>query len=541
MPSLIFRTRFFPLAALAAAVLTVAAGTPAAAATITWESAQNITDDSDVLTTGSLVYAYNFGEEGVVTNTTVNGVVFAAFGVPGFGLQSVTLDDVTISEFPAFISSGSFFTTSPPFSNLSTQYRNLLGSYATATDPSTITLALGGLTPGKAYDFQWWTNHSANAPVSTTAFASNSISLTSNTDGVDGSVGQFAIGRFTASGTTQSIDFSSGGFDFPLINGFQLRLIASGPNALIWNTTDGTWNTTSTVWTTGTGGNLAFIDGDSVTFSGTGGGVVTLSGSIQPSSIEVSATSGTYSFVSSAGNLLTGTTGLAKSGGGTLILSGSNAFTGATTVTGGVLLVNGVLSSTTTTVSAVFGGAGTVGGDVQMAAGGTLAPGATVGSTGTLTMNSLSGSDYTIAMQITGTGAGQYDQIVTLGNLAYSGTLNMQMSGGAYTPGDTFDLFAFATTSGTLSGIDMAGSSDGWENLTWFAPGQAGVGTYDYGAGIWQSSWATVDGQARKLLFNQNDGSIMVVPEPSTFVMAGGALAGYRLLRRRRRAGSAAG
>ena len=145
--------------------------------------------------------------------------------------------------------------------------------------------------------------------------------------------------------------------------------------------------------TTGTGGTLAFTNGDSVTFSGPGGGIVTISGSMQPSSITVSATSGTCTFVSSAGNLLAGTTGLAKSGGGTLILSDGEAFTGSTAITGGSLLVEGVLSSTTTTLSGgLLGGSGTVGGAVQIAAGGTIAPGEAPGGTSILTLGSLSGT-----------------------------------------------------------------------------------------------------------------------------------------------------
>jgi autotransporter-associated beta strand protein len=155
---------------------------------------------------------------------------------------------------------------------------------------------------------------------------------------------------------------------------------AAGPNALIWNTTSGTWNTSATNWlVSGSGSPVAYTQGDSVTFSGTGGGIVTISGSMQPSSITVSATSGTYTFVSSAGNLLTGTTGLAKSGGGTLILSGSSAFSGSTAITGGTIragadgalgtgtlsLAGGTIASADSTARTFTNGV-TVGGDVTV-------------------------------------------------------------------------------------------------------------------------------------------------------------------------------
>jgi autotransporter-associated beta strand protein len=309
---------------------------------------------------------------------------------------------------------------------------------------------------------------------------------------------------------------------------------APGPNALIWNTTTGTWNTTNTVWTTGTGGTLTFSNGDSVTFSGTGGGTVTLSGSLQPSSITVSATSGTYTFISSAGNLLTGTTGLAKSGGGTFILSGTSGFTGTTSITGGALLVNGVLSSATTTVAGgLLGGSGTVSGAVQMAAGGTIAPGAAPGGTGILTLGSLSGTGGAFAMDITGTGAGQYDRLVIGGNLDYSGNTLQISFMGTYADGTAWDLFDFTTKSGTLAGISPIVADSAYNGLTW-SLASTSSSNYDqrYGAGIWLSSWGS---NGQRFIFNQADGVLTVVPEPSTFVLAGVGLGGYAISRWRRR------
>jgi len=309
--------------------------------------------------------------------------------------------------------------------------------------------------------------------------------------------------------------------------GFRLASAAT----LVWNTTSGTWNTTSTVWTTIDGGTNAFTDGATVVFSGTGGGVVTISGSIQPSSITVSATSGTYSIVSSAGNLLVGMTSLSKRGGGTLVLSGSNAFTGATSVAGGTLLVNGVLSSGTTTVSTgLLGGSGTVSGAVQLAAGGTIAPGAAVGSTGILTMNSLSGTSSTIAMEITGTAPGTGHDKIVANSLAYSGaTLSLSLTG-SYANGTAFDLFDFTINSGTLAGIaPLTASLPAYNGLNWrLATTSTSIFDQRYGSGVWVSDWGS---NGQRFIFRQADGVLTVVPEPSTFGMAGAGLAGCALLR----------
>lgn len=66
----------------AIAVAFVGAAEPVSAATIIWGSPTTVAGDSDVDTTGTLVYAYNIGPSGVQA-TTINGVVFNALAFPG--------------------------------------------------------------------------------------------------------------------------------------------------------------------------------------------------------------------------------------------------------------------------------------------------------------------------------------------------------------------------------------------------------------------------------------------------------------------------
>jgi autotransporter-associated beta strand protein len=63
----------------------------------------------------------------------------------------------------------------------------------------------------------------------------------------------------------------------------------------------------------------------------------------------------------------TGAKSVTKTGDGTLVLSGTSSYTGATSVSAGTLLISGALGNTAVSVAndAVFGGTGTVGGDVS--------------------------------------------------------------------------------------------------------------------------------------------------------------------------------
>jgi hypothetical protein len=201
---------------------------------IVWGSPQTVSGDSDVSTNGSLVYALTFGGTAAPSSATVNGVTFSPFTIPGGFPTTVTVGSVTLTESPGFLlGSNSFGTASTPFSGLSTDYKTILGSGAYANEPTSITVSLNGLANGQDYEVQWWTNNAANITpqfgggfTDTTATAFNTVTLDANTTNTVGGLGQYAIGTFTASGTTQAFLLSetSGGFN-PLINAMQVRAV----------------------------------------------------------------------------------------------------------------------------------------------------------------------------------------------------------------------------------------------------------------------------------------------------------------------------
>jgi hypothetical protein len=193
------------------------------AANIVWGSPQQITGDTDVSTQGTLIGAFNVGDTGV-PSTTVNGVTFQSFAAPG-GNGSSGNFTMTAGGGGVFNSNTDGGSTMPPFSNLSAGYQTLLSSYVTPLF-SPVSLTISGLVVGKLYEFQFWSNLSSQMfGYQITATGGNSsVTLSSNTGGAEGGLGQFVKGTFTADATTQVISFLGDG-DGGFLNGFALRQI----------------------------------------------------------------------------------------------------------------------------------------------------------------------------------------------------------------------------------------------------------------------------------------------------------------------------
>jgi autotransporter-associated beta strand protein len=166
------------------------------------------------------------------------------------------------------------------------------------------------------------------------------------------------------------------------------------------------------------------------------------------------------------GVLIDGTASLSvlKRGTGTWTLNGANTYSGLTTVSNGTLVINGQVGPGDVSVltGATLGGTGVISSLVTIAAGGTIAPGASIG---TLTINNsltLSAGSIT-SMEINKT-AGTSDQIAGLTSITYGGTLAIANLSGTLTTNDTFNLFNSTSHAGVFSAISPTSPGAG---LAW--------------------------------------------------------------------------
>jgi hypothetical protein len=191
--------------------------------------------------------------------------------------------------------------------------------------------------------------------------------------------------------------------------------------------------------------------------------------------------------------------------------------------TGNQLVVNGTLTVNTLTVSTgnFLSGSGTIGGAVTV--NGTLSPGQ---SPGTLTFLNTLGLGGDTIMEIDGTAGagitGGYDFVNLTGAgaagvLTYGGVLTLDLGTIFGTGSYSWDLFSFASETGTFTGITLSDQYSG--------------SFMNDGFGVWSAS---TNAGNESWTFTQSTGelALTVVPEPRAALLGGIGL--LMLLRRRR-------
>ena len=460
------------LAEPAANLPVLAAGTMSASlpATTHWHAPRTIASSSEVCSQGSLVIARQatFSSAGGHPDQTVNGVPFLGTVNTANG-ATFALAGQTAHNASLFASAKTLSGPDAP------AYQKILaGAWLGNTAP--ITASVSGLTPGKDYLVQLWANDFrkfTNARTETVAGSSGPNVhapelhyLTGNGTNDGSGTGQFAIGTFTATGTSAGFDLT--GNESSQLNAFQLRDITATGYDVIWNnaTTSMNWNSSDANWTGGVWNNSPV---NNAIFGLTGAGVVTLEGPVTARSLTFTApgytlTGGGISLARSQtlvahadATIITpiASDTLTKTGTGTLTLAGSSSCTGVATVSDGALAVTGGLAASggiAVGPGAVLSGTGSMTA-VTISSGATLAPG--LGDTpGTLTVGTLTLDPGSVAKLRIGTTS---DSVQVSGDLVLNGTLQLVDTGSA-----TSGIHTLFHYSGTLTGVPLVAAPTGF-------------------------------------------------------------------------------
>jgi len=243
-------------------------------------------------------------------------------------------------------------------------------------------------------------------------------------------------------------------------------------------------------------------------------GQVTISANIDLNSalrrITVADSDQTTTEVVISGNISSETGSISKEGAGTLVLGGTNTYTGNTTVRAGTLLINGsTASSSAVNVSsgATLGGNGTAAGAVSIS--GTLAPGNSIGSlnTGDLTLSSTGILGIELGRS-GGTPVSDRTNVTGTVTLVSGANLNLTLYTGLTNP-VTNDIFFLVINDG-LDAI-----TGQFAKLNGSAQTLSEGSKFNWNGQVWKITYrANFEGTPS--FTEGNDLAIQVVPEPAS-------------------------
>lgn len=371
------------------------------------------------------------GEDGTVTITGTGSSWTSAadFSVGFSGTGSLTVSDggsLAVRSFSVGTVSGSGTAT------LSGETTSVTTSGGASVSRGSLTLSNGATLDviSGAGNFSIAGSSSGNGALNIGAASGSAAAAAGN---LNAARVHFGLGTGTLVFNHTGTDYS---FGLAIRYNGSLRF-ESGTTKLTGDNSDFTGSTTIT------GGTLQIGDG------GTSGNIA---GNIANDSVLIFNRSNALSY----GGVISGTGTLTKAGAGALTLTGTNTFSGGTTITGGLLTVNGSTGEIVLN-GGTLGGSGTVG-NVTANSGSTIAPGNSIGTLNVSGDTSFaSGTFYDVEVD----NAGNSDRIAATGTVTIDSGATVRVSaengtddGSTYNASTTYTIITGGTAvTGTFGSV----------------------------------------------------------------------------------------
>ncbi|MGC4013513.1 MAG: autotransporter-associated beta strand repeat-containing protein [Luteolibacter sp.] len=307
-----------------------------------------------------------------------------------------------------------------------------------------------------------------------------------------------------------------------------ITLEVGAPISITWlnGSADSTWNVgTSQNWyEIGALDYTGFYTADNVVFddNAVGAQIINISEAVFPGAISVANNSTSYEFT---GSPISGSTGLTKSGFGSLVLNSTNAYTGTTTLGGGYVRVGSTNALGTGTViynsgalSAATGLPASLGNAITYNSttpllGDSSVPGALT-LAGTQTLTGATNFDIESPVTISGTINGAFQ-------LTKSGPSTLALAGtGTYTSVVVSDGTLQVGAGGTTGALPSTAAINGGTTLRYFRSDSSTIANVFSGAGTLAFKGTGTSGQSAYTLTGANTVSVSVAAEAGARVQA---------------------